>query len=76
MSEVKGNCPHCERNCSLSNPGCGRGRRYAAELTGGTPENTAETGTAGKHSGEHMHGEGRHHDHHGHGKGNGGSPKD
>ena len=36
MSEEVKTCPCCPRHCSLDNPSCGRGRKYAE--TGVIPE--------------------------------------
>ena len=74
MPENITNCPRCDNNCPLDNPGCGKGERYARELRGeAVPE-------AGEHAHEHgEHGEherrehGKHERHeHGHGHHHGG----
>ena len=76
MSEEVKTCPCCPRHCSLDNPSCGRGRKYAE--TGVIPERGersergergersehGERGKRGEH-GEHG-GHGHHHDHGGH----------
>ena len=70
MSEEVKTCPCCPRHCSLDNPSCGRGRKYAE--TGVIPERGehGEHGERGEHGEHGEHGErgghGHHHEHGGH----------
>ena len=69
LSELNGTCPQCDKHCPLSNPGCGRGRRYAAQLSdneqatapGQKKEDHPKQQSGHEHRGTH-----EHHGHHGH----------
>ncbi len=50
MSENITNCPHCKEHCPLTNPGCGKGERFAREQRG---ETVVEEGIHRRERGEH-----------------------